>query len=232
MKKTLTAFLAAAAIALSAAPIKPTFYNKGDWRIGTSENLTKKAAKLKQIQLAFFGDSITQGWTMYWVKINGMKAWKKEFGKYSSKVNFGISGDKIENLHWRITDGKQLDGYKAKVIVLMIGANNLGKNTPQEMADGIKNVLVTMQQKQPQAKIILCSLLPVDWQMKNYKAVNEIICKFADSKSIYYLDLAPLFLKENGKTQRLKDGLHPNEEGYFLMAEKIRMEIDRVLQKK
>ena len=234
MKKLFFLILtAAAAVSLSAAPITPAPYQKGDWREKSSISMTKRASKLKHVQVVFFGDSITQGWTMHWVKVNGLKAWNKEFGKIVSKYNFGLSKDKVENVHWRITEGKQLDGYKTKVIVLMIGVNNImGKNsnTPEEVAEGIKNLLAVMKQKQPQAKILLLGLTPVSWDMKKYKEVNNLICKFGDEKTVFYRDFSGEFLTKEGTTQKLKDGLHFSEEGFFAMAAKLRPELEKLLQ--
>ena len=168
---------------------------------------------------------------MSWVKHNGVKVWKKELKKYPARLNIGLSGDKVGNILWRITEGKQLDGIKAKLIILMIGTNNLGRNTPDEIATGIQNILKIIKEKQPGAKVLLLSVLPVSWQMNKYGLVNERICKFADDKTVYYLDLAPEFLKKDqkNKTQHLHDGLHPTEEGYRIMANKLIPVIDKIL---
>jgi lysophospholipase L1-like esterase len=82
--------------------------------------------------------------------------------------------------------------------------------------------------------VLLLSVLPVSWKMNQYYLINERICKFADDKTVYYLDLAPEFLKKDqkNKTQHLHDGLHPTEEGYRIMANKLIPVIDKILAAK
>lgn len=214
-----------------AKPITATPYKPKSWQENLSRNYTKLISKYKTTTLLFLGDSITHGWTMSWVKHNGVKVWKKELKKYPAKLNIGLSGDKVGNILWRITEGKQLDGCKARLIILMIGTNNLGRNTPDEIAAGIADILKLIKEKQPGAKVLLLSVLPVSWQMNKYGLINERICKFADDKTVYYLDLAPEFLKKDqkNKTQHLHDGLHPTEEGYRIMANKLIPVIDKIL---
>ena len=78
-------------------------------------------AKAGGSEVVFLGDSITQGW-----EGRGVQVWRKYFldPPYRA-LNLGFSGDRTENVLWRIDHG-ELDGYKAKAIVLMIGTNNGG----------------------------------------------------------------------------------------------------------
>src|SRR5688500_9435865 len=83
--------------------------------------LTRAAA----FDVAFVGDSITQGW-----EGAGKAAWDEHFAPLRS-ANFGFSGDRTEHVLWRLASG-EIVGAKPKVVVVMIGTNNLGANTPQE----------------------------------------------------------------------------------------------------
>jgi len=71
--------------------------------------------------IAFIGDSITQGW-----EGNGKKVWEKYYAQRKC-LNFGVGGDRTEHVLWRFENG-QLDGIKPKAAVLMIGTNNSNKN--------------------------------------------------------------------------------------------------------
>jgi len=65
------------------------------------------------------GDSLTQGWSD-----SGQKdLWKKYFEPVKA-ANFGIGGDRTQQVLWRINNG-ELDGITPKVVVLMIGINNM-----------------------------------------------------------------------------------------------------------
>ena len=68
------------------------------------------------IKLVFIGDSITWGWSR-----NGSDIWNATYAPRHA-YNYGIGGDKIENVIYRVENG-ELDGIKPKAIVLMIGKN-------------------------------------------------------------------------------------------------------------
>ncbi|HQZ27671.1 MAG TPA: GDSL-type esterase/lipase family protein, partial [Verrucomicrobiales bacterium] len=111
-----------------------------------------KQAQEGKAQLVFLGDSITAGW-------GGQRAiWDEAFGAYTP-VNFGIGGDRTQHVLWRITHG-ELDGIKPKAVVLMIGTNNAGGNTAEEIAQGVIAIVKTIREKQPQAKILLLAVFP------------------------------------------------------------------------
>ena len=58
--------------------------------------------------IAFIGDSITQGW-----EGNGKNVWTNYYGNRKC-LNFGVGGDKTEHVLWRFENG-QLDGIKPKL---------------------------------------------------------------------------------------------------------------------
>ncbi len=111
----------------------------------------------EKVDLAFIGDSITRRWRGE----GNIDVWNKYWGQYKA-VNMGIGGDQTQNVLWRLQNG-QLDGYQARVFVVMIGTNNCWgkKPEPTEVAAGVKAILDLIQQKQPGAKILLLSILPV-----------------------------------------------------------------------
>ncbi|NBX35151.1 GDSL family lipase, partial [bacterium] len=92
-------------------------------------------AKKGEAQVVFLGDSITAGW-------NGQKdLFEKEYAQYKA-ANFGIGGDRVQHVLWRVENG-EFEGIKPKAVVLMIGTNNSGtaENSPEQIAAGIKNIV-------------------------------------------------------------------------------------------
>src|SRR5262249_39740333 len=83
-------------------------------------------AKKGDVDVLFLGDSITDGWR------GQKKVWEGAFGAMKP-ANFGIGGDRTQHVLWRIQNG-ELDGIKPKVAVLMIGTNNTGNDSADQIA--------------------------------------------------------------------------------------------------
>ncbi|MCE9555885.1 MAG: hypothetical protein K8T91_21255 [Planctomycetes bacterium] len=144
----------------------------------------------------------------------------KNFGKYQV-VNFGVGGDRAENVLWRLENG-ELKGTSPKVIVLMIGTNNMGFNTAEEVALGVTTVVKNLQTKFPTTKILLLGILPKkDAKVEKVAAANEIIAKLDDGKMVRYLDFGPKLLDKDGKIQAgmLADAVHLTHKGYEIWVE-------------
>src|SRR5579871_517647 len=101
----------------------------------------------------FLGDSITHGWE------NQKAAWQKHFGSFKP-VNLGIGGDQTGHVLWRITDGHELDNLKPKAAVIMIGTNNTGAHTAQQIAGGIKAIVEELKRQKPDIKILVLGIFP------------------------------------------------------------------------
>jgi beta-glucosidase len=194
----------------------------------------QKLAEKKQlgdVQLVFLGDSITHAW-----ENKGKAVWDKNYAQWNA-LNLGFSGDRTEHVLWRIDNG-ELDDISPKAIVIMIGTNNVGlRDDPaEEVAEGIKAILERLEQKQPQAKVLLLGIFPrgstpQDSKRKLTDATNEIIKGFADDKRVFYLNINDKFLKEDGKLSRkvMRDLLHPNPPQYQVWADAIAPSLNKLM---
>ena len=109
-------------------------------------------ARAGDIDLLFVGDSITDWWRQ---ANRGLPVWNEYFGSYKA-ANFGIAGDTTQGVLWRMQNG-ELDGFQAKLIVLMLGTNNINRNPNAEIADGNRAIIAEFQKRQPQAKVLVLS---------------------------------------------------------------------------
>jgi lysophospholipase L1-like esterase len=100
----------------------------------------------------FLGDSITHGW-------EGQKAWREHFGSFKP-VNLGIGGDQTGHVLWRITEGHELDDLKPKAAVIMIGTNNIGGHSAQQIAGGIKAIVEELKRQKPSIKVLVLGVFP------------------------------------------------------------------------
>ncbi|MCY3022988.1 MAG: GDSL-type esterase/lipase family protein [Planctomycetota bacterium] len=179
------------------------------------------------INLVFVGDSITDGW-----RGGGKAVWQKNFAVYKA-LNLGISGDQTQHVLWRLQNG-ELDGYKARLFVIMIGTNN-GGDSAEDVAEGIKAIVKEIQTKQPQAKILLLGIFPRGEKPFPHRAKNEetnkILAKLDDGKTIKYLDIGDKFLNEDKSMKKdlMPDVLHPNGKGYEVWAEAILPAVKQML---
>ena len=119
------------------------------------------------VDLVFVGDSITQGW-----EGSGRKVWEKYYGKRNA-VNLGIGGDRTQHVIWRLDNGN-LEGITPKAAVIMIGTNNSGTNSPEEIADGVTAIVRQLQEKTPETEILLLATFPRGAEPSDKKRqVNE-----------------------------------------------------------
>ncbi len=181
-------------------------------------------AKKGDCNILFQGDSITDGWRGK----EGKATWDQFFAQFKAE-NFGIGGDKTEEVLWRLQNG-ELDGIKPKLVVLMIGTNNTnGKLTAEQIADGIKAIVKTIHDKSKESKVLLLAVFPRDEKpgtprREKIAAINKIIAKLDDGgKTVKYMDIGASFLKADGTLPKdiMPDFLHPNAKGYQIWASQI-----------
>ena len=179
--------------------------------------------------LIFIGDSITQGW-----EGRGKKVWAKHYTKRNA-VNLGIGGDRTQHVIWRLDNGNLLR-IKPKAAVIMIGTNNSGSNSSQEIADGVEVIVKQLRKKLPETKVLLLGVFPrgankADKRRQVNEGANATFKKIADGKSVHYLDIGQKFLKEDGTLPReiMPDLLHLSEKGYTIWAESIEAKLKELM---
>ena len=124
---------------------------RGTWWPNYHKNMLKREPK--NMKVMFLGDSITMMWRSQSGYEGGTKIWNQYY-KDLPAGNYGISGDKTENVLWRITDSNDLEGTNPEVVILLIGVNNLlQKYSPEDTATGIKKIVKVLRDKLPKTKI-------------------------------------------------------------------------------
>ncbi len=184
------------------------------------ENLLEKRDE-SGFDLVFLGDSITAGWLG-----EGIRCWHECYEPLNA-VNFGISGDEVQHVHWRVQNGL-LEGLSPKVLVLLIGTNNIGNagHRAVGVATGIGLLLKAIQARLPDTKILLISLFPRDASpgtpfRQAINQINESIAELDNGESIFYLDISDVFLLDDGTLPEsvMPDALHLSARGYGLWAD-------------
>lgn len=226
----LAGFAAHAAEMESTTPVAAKT-NGEKWWNGNCERIDADIKKMEgKIDVAFVGDSITARW-------RDSENWKKHWGSYRA-VNMGIGGDQTQHVLWRLQNG-DLEGYKAKLFVVMIGTNNMWSKEPDpaQAAAGVKAVIDLIQSKQPEAKILLMSILPTGDKpnpgREKRMAVNELISKYAGG-SVEYMDIAAKYLEPDGTISKevMHDFLHLAPKGYDIWADSISGKVKEIVDGK
>ncbi len=178
-------------------------------------------AKKGDVDLLFQGDSITDGW-----RGGGKAVWDATFAPMKA-ANFGIGGDRTQHVLYRLRNG-ELDGITPKLVVMMIGTNNLGGDTNDQIADGVTADVNEIRTKSPTSKILLLGIFPRGFKAEDgararIKDINTRIAKLEDKKSIFYMDIGDKFLDADGNLPKeiMPDALHPNAKGYQIWADAI-----------
>ncbi len=220
----------------NSAVIPANHLDRKGWRERHYKLLEK--VKSSNPKLIIIGNSIMQNldnlenkiiWDLY---LNSLDA-----------INMGISGDRTENVIWRLQNGC-LEGINPKVAILLIGTNNTDGNhyleisTPEELSEGIWKICSIIREKLPETEIILLGILPYGYKPNHRdeinKATNKIISGFPHKESkINYCDLGYLFLNPNGSVngKLMPDYLHPNVEGEKLLFETLAPTGSKLLKK-
>lgn len=195
----------------------------------------------ENVAVLFFGDSITEAWRKEAPK-GGLAVWQEKFAPLNA-ANFGISGDRTQHALWRIEHG-ELDGLRPKVVVVMLGTNNTGKersgeprNTVAETIEGMEKVVASLKAKLPESKILLLAIFPrgktpEDPQRVQVNAINAALPRLADNEQVFFLDIGNQFLSADGtiSPEIMPDYLHPNERGYRIWADAIDAPLQALLR--
>ena len=182
-------------------------------------------------RVLFMGDSITDGWRL------------NEYFPDKDYVNRGISGQITGEMLGRMQADVIVN--KPQAMIVLAGTNDLARNVTVE---AIKNNLTMISElaEAHNIKVILTSILPVsDHHMdKNpryemtkirppakIREINAWMADFARQKGFIYCNYYDALVDPSGqlKAELAPDGLHPNAEGYKLMAPLAQAAIERAL---
>ncbi len=192
-------------------------------------------AKAGGISLYFEGDSITRRWgaTDY---PNFLANWNQNFHGWNAG-DFGWGADNTQNIIWRLQNG-ELDGVNPKIIVLLAGTNNIGKEPGDDakVADvtrGLAAIIDLCRAKAPGATIILTGITPRNDGpvVPTINRINAKLEKMADGKTVRYLNINDHLADAQGRLFEgmTMDQLHPTLKGYQIWADALKPVLTELL---
>jgi lysophospholipase L1-like esterase len=210
------------------AGVNPATYPEArlDWVMNVKSRFDE--AKGKNFDFILDGDSITDFW-----RGTGKAVFAERLAKYNA-MDFGISGDRTQHLLWRLAHG-QVDGLTPKLVMLMIGTNNLNSTTNDQIVEGVKAIVTDYEKRCPTAHILLLGIFPrgpmaSDPDRIRVNSINEQLSVISTTdKRVTYLDIGPKFLQPDGTLTKeiMPDFLHPSAAGYKIWADAIQPVLDQ-----
>lgn len=183
------------------------------------------------VDLLFLGDSITAGWSRV------PHIWDRYYG-HRRAANFGIGGDRTQHVLWRIENG-ELDAISPKAVVLMLGTNNSGSHSAEEIVAAMEKLVGVIRTKLPETKVLLLAVFPrgarkdaegritpaaeadAARRMQTLAEANAGLARLADGRHVRFLDIGGVFLGQDGRIpfSIMPDQLHLSPAGYQLWAD-------------
>lgn len=196
--------------------------------------------KQRQPEIVMVGDSITHFWggEPAGLGIEGRntapEVWNRLFAG-RRVVNLGYGWDRTENVLWRLRNG-EFEGVSPKVVVVMIGTNNVTLNTPEDIAAGVTAIVDEIHQRSRASRILLLGIFPRGEKPNEHRvtieAINQRLAKLDGRDGVVtWLDIGAKFLGADGSMSKdvMYDFLHPSAKGYEIWVEAMQPTLTRLL---
>ena len=216
-----------------------------DWRVYDWPARHAAAVALmtaRQPEIVMLGDSIVHFWggDPSGERVGGRRTAPEVWDRFFAArrvVNLGYGWDRTENVLWRLRHG-EFEQVSPKVVVLMIGTNNVTLNTPDEIAAGVSAICDEIHQRSPASRILLLGIFPrgekPDANRATVEAVNQRLATLEGRGGVVtYLDIGDKFLAADRSISRdiMYDFLHPTAKGYAIWAAAIEPTLTRLLSR-
>ncbi len=173
-------------------------------------------------RVLFMGDSITDGWKL------------AEYFPGKPYVNRGISGQITGEMLGRMK-ADALD-LKPLAMVVLAGTNDLARGVTVPAIENNLYMIGSLAKAQG-IKVILASITPVNFNNialrppEKILELNKYLQELCVKEGYLYLDYFSALKDDEGHFRKdlANDGLHPNAEGYKIMAPLVQAAIEKAL---
>jgi acetyl esterase/lipase/lysophospholipase L1-like esterase len=196
------------------------------------ENMKAGLPKANENRIVFMGNSITEGWSQ----------WDPSFWQGKPYINRGISGQTTPQMLLRFK--QDVIDLKPNVVVILAGINDIAGNTGPMTIEQTRDNIIAMAvlARANGIKVVISSVIPAydfPWRTgmepaEKVVALNAMLKDYCTKIKIVYLDYhSAMKDARNGLKNNLGyDGVHPNLEGYKVMAPLAEKAIAEALKKK
>ncbi len=178
------------------------------------------------------GDSITDGWKL------------ADYFPDKPYVNRGISAQTTPQMLIRFRP--DVIDLKPRVVVILAGTNDIAGNTGPVALEDIERNFESMAElaRVNDIRVVLASVMPVHdagrvkmterRPPEKIRQLNEWLKQYSAQHKLVYLDYYSAMVGDDGlmRTELANDGLHPNADGYKVIAPLAEQAIERALKQK
>ncbi|MBI9020767.1 MAG: hypothetical protein JEZ10_05885 [Verrucomicrobia bacterium] len=183
------------------------------------------AAAQGGMDLVLIGDSITH--------YGEQQALYDTYFGHRNVLNLGFGGDGTQNVLWRLQNG-EVAGLSPKLVAIMIGTNNAGRDDPADIVLGIQAIITELRTRVPSADILLFSIFPraAGAEHDCNVAVNAQLAALADGTHVFHMDINSHFFNPDDSLNEdlyYIDLLHLSAAGYQLWWEQMEPTVSQAL---
>ena len=158
-----------------------------------------KLARAGNIDLVFFGTTEAEMW--WWPDPGPPRLGPRL--RVNQGPNFGSQGTRPASLLWRMRNG-ELDGYRAKLIVLQAGPgpDSGAGNDRAAFVASYAALIDEIRLRQPQSKILLFAPLPRGGTLEAWRRSAQqnaaLFAELVDNQTVFYTDIGERFYRSDG----------------------------------
>ncbi len=189
------------------------------------------APKPGEKRVVFLGDSITDGWKL------------DEYFPGKGYINRGISGQTTPQMLVRLRP--DVIDLHPRVVLILAGTNDIAGNTGAMTTEAIERNYASMAEllRLHGAQVIFASVMPVHdsgtrkqtdrRDPAKIRELNAWLRQYTREHKLGYVDYFSAMVGPDGlmKPELANDGLHPNAEGYQLIAPLAARAVEAALRK-
>lgn len=185
------------------------------------QEATTPEEKTAKKTILFFGNSLTAGYGIEEEEAFPALIQEKvdSLDLDYQVINAGLSGETtasgLSRLDWFLEE-------KPEIFILELGGNDgLRGISLEETEKNLRNIILSVQQKYPETKIVLAGMqIPPNMGQEYSENFRKMYADIAQTTSV---SLIPFLLEgvAGDPDLNLPDGIHPTEEGHRMVAENV-----------
>ena len=119
-------------------------------RAPAPEASTKEVAVPQSADVLVLGDSIAAAWPRTLLESTYP-------GRRVAKI--AVSGERVQQTRWKIETGR-FDHLRPRTVIVLVGTNNLGRNTPCAISQGILDIVDDVERRWKPEQLVVFGILP------------------------------------------------------------------------